>query len=131
MSILHTPTLAGSSPANVGDLRVSVMSDLLFKGVSHLELLRSEGVAKTNFMQCDERSIYVFEYLFKSPYEILNAKIPPIRRSQNHSTACQVIDLLRTQNQVQAASELSSVLIDCDPNMRGMFHNSSNLCIII
>ncbi|TLX17005.1 hypothetical protein [Rhizobium sp. MHM7A] len=107
--------LAGTSLANGYDPRVLLLNDLLLKGVAHLEDLRIEGVAKTNFMKCDERSIYVLEYLFKSPYEIMDADMPPLRRSHNHSVVRHLVDLLGRKDQVSAAAELSSALTECDP----------------
>lgn len=115
MSMAQALPLAGTSPANGCDPRVLLLNDLLLKGVAHLEDLRIEGVAKTNFMKCDERSIYVLEYLFKSPYEIMDADIPPLRRVHNHSVIRHLVDILGRNDQVSATAELSSALTESDP----------------
>jgi hypothetical protein len=109
--------LAGKTPANGRDARMLLLSRLLMKGVSYLERLRAEGVARTNFMKCDERSIYVFEYLFTTPSKILYADIPALRRSHNHSLLRHLVDLLDRHDESLAATELSSFLPECDPRL--------------
>jgi hypothetical protein len=115
VSMAQALPLAGTSLANGYDPRVLTLNDLILKGVAHLERLRADGVAKTNFMKCDERSIYVLEYLFKSPYAIMDADMPPLRRSHNHSVVRHLVALLGRIDQILASVELSSALIECDP----------------
>ena len=106
---------AGTGPVDCSDPRVLLLNSRLQEGVALLKSLRAEGVAKTNFMQCDERSIYVFEHLFTSPLDIINSRVPPFRRSHNHTVVRHLINLLVLNGEVVAATEVSAALEECDP----------------
>lgn len=111
----HLKQTAGPLPVVCIDPRVLFLDRQIQDGVSYLEGLRAEGVAKTNFMQCDERSIYVFEYLFTSPLKLIDVPMPSLRRSHNHTVVRHLIDLLARSGQTAAATLLSVALEECDP----------------
>lgn len=111
----HLERTAGPLPVVCIDPRVLFLNRQIQDGVSYLEGLRAEGVAKTNFMQCDERSIYVFEYLFTSPLKLIDVPVPSLRRSHNHTVVRHLIDLLVHSNETTASMELAASLEECDP----------------
>lgn len=115
MTLIKIQPSAGEPLADGHDPRVALLNDLILKGVAHLEGLKAEGVAKTNFMQCDERSIYVLGYLYTSPFKIMEAEMPPLRRFHNHAVIRHLIDVLNRSNQSNAAAELSFALEESDP----------------
>ncbi len=115
--MINTPSKqsAGSLPADCYDPRVLLLHSRIQVGVAFLESLRAEHVAKTNFMQCDERSIYVFEYLFTSPLKLIDVPMPSLRRSHNHTVVRHLITLLVDSDESIASTELAAALEECDP----------------
>jgi hypothetical protein len=132
--VSHSPEIALAGPlANAIDRRVELLHKLLVQGVAYLSMLRSEGVAKTNFMLCDATSIYVFEYLFSSPLKISTGNILPLRRSRNNRIVRELVAML-CRNGFHAAAQSLDPAIEASDVVRINDHQASTemrICYMI
>ncbi len=93
------------------------LHEALEAATNALNYLKEHGIAKTNFMECDQRSIYVFQYLFEKPLQVRLWDLPIVARFRSSRILSALQKRLEIHDLQMAASLIEPLRGDCDVSM--------------
>lgn len=105
----------GANPGLLSqETRIDLFHKALLQTADALMYLRQVGVAKTNFLECDERSIYVFDYLFKVPLTLKSSNPPVVARFATSHLLEKLIGFLQRRGSTAEADILIGYKETCN-----------------